>query len=187
MLKYCDFQIQPLIQTIDTFKSKGVGTTRLPLSEEEMHARAFLSDHMRKIGLDVTVDSIGNMCGRLPGSDPSLAPVWTGSHIDTVLEAGMFDGVAGVVAGLESVRIIKEQEIPHKRDICVWVYTSEESTRFQMGCIGSRTMAGHLSQEELAYVKDKDGITLEELLLKRGFCLDQFDQIPKKRVRCMLL
>lgn len=48
-------------------------------------------------------------------------------------------------------------------------------------------MAGHLSQEELAYLKDKDGITLEELLLKRGFCLDQFDQIPKKRVRCMLL
>jgi len=166
---------------MDTFKTKGRGTTRLPFSKEEMDARAFLMNYMKEIGLIVTVDSIGNVCGCLPGSDRQLAPVWTGSHIDTVLEAGMFDGVAGVAAGLEAVRLIKERDIPHKRDICVWIYTSEESTRFQMGCIGSRAMAGYLEKEELSFVKDQDGISLEQLLLKHGFCLNNYDSVLKKK------
>lgn len=179
MWSYNDIRIKPLMEKIDTFKTAGPGTTRLPFSKEEMEARAFIIGHMEAIGLTVTTDSIGNICGRLPGTNPSIAPVWTGSHIDTVLEAGMFDGVAGVVAGLEAARIIKEYGVPHKRDICVWVYTSEESTRFQMGCIGSRAMAGHLTREELSRVKDSQGTTLEELLLQRGFQLDEYTSIEK--------
>lgn len=185
MEKELDFIAERIEKYIEDTKkitaTPGKGVTRLPFTLESKRCVHYLEKQMSQMGLDVIEDASGAVIGILKGKSPERLMI--GSHIDTVLEAGMFDGVAG----LESVRIIKEQEIPHKRDICVWVYTSEESTRFQMGCIGSRTMAGHLSQEELAYVKDKDGITLEELLLKRGFCLDQFDQIPKKRVRCMLL
>ena len=181
MWKYDPLKVKELIEQIDTFKTDGAGTTRLPFSEEEMRARAFVMDHMRSLGLQVTVDAIGNICGRLAGKDPQLPAVWTGSHIDTVREAGMFDGVTGVVAGLEAVRLIQENHIPHQRDICVWVYTSEESTRFGMGCVGSRAMAGHLSREELAEIKGEDGISLEQLLIDRGFDLEKFPEVKKNR------
>lgn len=181
MLKYRQLKTESLIRRIDTFKTTGPGTTRLPFSKEEMEARKFIMEYMESIGLTVTADSIGNLCGCLPGTEPSLAPVWTGSHIDTVLEAGMFDGVAGVVAGLEAVRIIKEKGILHKRDICVWIYTSEESTRFQMGCIGSRAMAGYLTRDKLSFVKDKDEISLEKLLIENRFPLDSYDSVLKRK------
>ena len=181
MWKYDQLRIKELIEEIDSYKTDGPGTTRLPFSEEEMQARAYVMDYMRSLGLEVTVDAIGNICGRLAGRDPQLAAVWTGSHIDTVREAGKFDGVVGVVAGLEAVRLIQENHIPHQRDICVWVYTSEESTRFGMGCVGSRAMAGHLRREELASVKGEDGISLEQLLIDRGFDLTKYDEVEKHR------
>lgn len=174
-------RIEQWINKIDTFKTKGAGTTRLPFSKEEMECRRYLMEEMKQLGLKVTVDSLGNITGRLPGTDFGLAPVWTGSHIDTVLEAGKFDGVSGVVAGLEAVRLIRESGIIHKRDICVNVYTSEESTRFSVGCIGSRAMAGHLAKDELGKISDRNGNTLESLLLQNGFSLTEYHQIVKKK------
>ena len=175
-------QLEKWIRAIDRFQTgEGAGTTRLPFSPEEMQARAYLQEEMERLGIQVTVDSIGNICGRLPGEDPSLAPVWTGSHIDTVLNAGMFDGVAGVVSGMEAVRLIQEAGLPHKRDICVMVYTAEESTRFGMGCIGSRAMAGHLRKEDLETIRDLQGNSLKELLVQNGFALSEFGAIPVNR------
>lgn len=174
-------QIKNWIRQIDTYKREGTGTTRLPLSPEEMGARAYIQSEMERIGLEVTVDGVGNICGRLPGTDPSLPPVWTGSHIDTVLEAGMFDGVAGVAAGMEALRLIRQSGESRRRDLCVRVYTSEESTRFQMGCIGSRALAGHLTRADLAKIQDMDGNSLEALLKDNGFCVEEFDRIPVKK------
>lgn len=172
--------IKNWIQKIDTFKTDGVGTTRLPFSKEEMECRQYIMNEMEQLGLDVFVDSIGNITGILYGSQPHLAPVWTGSHIDTVKEAGMFDGVAGVVAGLEVVRLIKESGIILKRNLCVNIYTSEESTRFSMGCIGSRAMAGYLSLLELDHVKDEHGISLKQLLVENQFPVEKYDEVKKQ-------
>ncbi|MDO4977769.1 MAG: M20 family metallo-hydrolase [Eubacteriales bacterium] len=173
--------IKEWIQHIDTFKIEGAGTTRLPLSKEEMECRSYIMKEMEKFGLQVNVDAIGNIMGILPGSNDELPAVWTGSHIDTVKEAGMFDGVAGVVAGLEAVRLIKEAGLTLKRNLCVNIYTSEESTRFSMGCIGSRAMAGHLMKEELGQIKDMNGISLKELLEENGFNLNEYDKVRKER------
>lgn len=174
-------QIENWIRQIDTYKIKGVGTTRLALSKEEMQLRTYIQKEMERIGLQVTVDGIGNICGRLVGTDSSLAPVWTGSHIDTVVEAGMFDGVVGVVAGMEALRLIRQSGAPHRRDLCVRIYTAEESTRFQMGCLGSRAMAGHLTKKDLSKIYDMDGISLETLLRTYGFSVDEFDEIPVQK------
>lgn len=173
--------IKNWIQNIDTFKTEGAGTTRLPLSEEEMKCRAYIMNEMEKLGLQVKVDAIGNIIGTLAGSEPDLPAVWTGSHIDTVKEAGMFDGVAGVVAGLEAVRLIREAEITLRRNLCVNIYTSEESTRFSMGCIGSRAMAGHLEFSELAEIKDMTGVSLQKLLEENGFPLDEYEAVKKEK------
>ncbi|MCD8355665.1 MAG: M20 family metallo-hydrolase [Clostridia bacterium] len=181
MQKASKEQIETWIRGIDQFKTDGVGTTRLPFSGEDMQARAYLMKEMEALGMMVSVDSIGNICGRFQGTDSSLAPVWTGSHIDTVIEAGMFDGVAGVVCGMEAVRLMKEAGITPKRDICVRVYTSEESTRFSIGCIGSRAMAGHLKETELETIHDLEGNTLKDLLIETGFDISAFDQIPVQK------
>lgn len=180
MKKVNQDNLKKWIEMIDTFKTEGAGTTRLPFSKEEMDCREYLMREMENLGLEVKVDSIGNITGILYGSQPNLPAVWTGSHIDTVIEAGKFDGVAGVVAGLEAIRLIKDSSIDLKRNLCVNIYTSEESTRFSMGCIGSRAMAGHLQRSELKDIIDMDGTSLEELLLDNGFQLDDFEKIKKE-------
>lgn len=174
--------IQHWLEGIDRFNSTpGCGTTRILFTGPELEAREYVKDEMKKLGLEVREDSIGNIFGTLRGSNSELAPVWTGSHIDTVLNAGMFDGMAGVVGGLEAVRMIKESGERHKRDISVVVFTSEEPTRFGSSCLGSRALAGMLKREDTRKLKDSDGNSLEKVLLSLDYNLDKFDEIPVKK------
>lgn len=154
------------------------GTTRVLFTEPELEGRAYLKGKMAELGLAIREDAIGNIYATLPGTNSSLPPVWTGSHADTVLNAGMFDGMAGVIGGLEALRLIKASGDPHKRDITLVLYTSEEPTRFGLGCLGSRAMAGRLSLKEAELLTDKDGKTLPQVLKKLGYDLTAFDSIP---------
>lgn len=122
--------IKRIIENINTFNSTpGQGTTRVLFTEPELKSREYIKTEMEAVGLTVTEDAVGNIFGTLKGMDESLAPVWTGSHIDTVLNAGMFDGMAGIVCGIEALRIMQQSGITPKRSISVNVYTSEEPTR----------------------------------------------------------
>lgn len=132
----------------------GQGITRVLFTEAELQGRAFIKERMRENGLEVREDEIGNIFGRLSGENSDLSPVWTGSHIDTVLNAGMFDGTVGVIGGMEALRIIGESGLKHQRDIAVIVYTSEEPTRFGLGCLGSRALAGELTAEDARRLTD---------------------------------
>lgn len=176
-----ELRVESLLNSIDMFKEPGKGTTRLPLSKEEHAAREYLIEYMKEIGLEIQVDAIGNIYGCLPGQQRNLAPVWTGSHIDTVKEGGKFDGIAGVVCGMEALRLVNEKQLEHKRDLVVVIYISEESARFGMGCIGSRTIAGHLKEDELKSVMDESGKNLAELLLENNIPSDNFDMIQKRK------
>lgn len=172
--------IEDALNTLNTFNStEGEGTTRVLFTDEEVKAREYIKSLMREYGLTVTEDAIGNIFGTLEGSNPELAPVWSGSHIDTVLNAGMFDGMAGVVSAIEALRAIKESGLEHKRNLTAIVYTSEEPTRFGISCIGSRAMAGKLSLEDTKNMKDEQGNSLYDLLVKLGFCTDKFDEVRK--------
>ena len=158
----------------------GNGITRVLFYKEELEGREFIKKRMEENGLEVREDAVGNVFGRLPGTDPSLAPVWTGSHIDTVLNAGMFDGNAGVISGMEALRLIKESGKQNKRDIEVIIYTSEEPTRFGLGCLGSRTMAGELTAEEMKTIVDKDGMSLAQVLESLGKNLEEIKDVKRK-------
>ncbi len=174
-------RISRWIDEIDRFNdTPGEGTTRQYLTDTEWNARMYLMEEMTRLGLEVRMDCMGDLFGTLPGTDRSLAPVWTGSHYDTVLHGGKFDGVAGVVAGLESLRVIKESGAAHKRDITVVAYSAEETARFGIGCLGSRVMAGRLSEEDTRNIFAGDGPSLYEELKKRG--LDP-GEIENSRVR----
>ncbi len=170
------------LETINTFNSTpDFGTTRVLFTDEEVKAREYVKSEMRKLNLQVHEDAIGNIFGVLKGTRPELPPVWTGSHIDTVLNAGMFDGMSGVVAGLEAVRLIQVNKLKHERSIVVVVYTSEEPTRFKVGCLGSRAMAGKLDAEAAKKLVDDGGNALYDVLQKLGFPVQDFDKVPVKK------
>lgn len=175
-------KIEEWLRGIDRFQTgEGEGTTRVLFTEPELKAREYVKKEMKNLGLTVTEDAIGNIFGTLKGSDPSLAPVWTGSHIDTVLNAGMFDGMSGVVCGMEALKIIKESRAGHKRDISTVIYTSEEPTRFGLSCLGSRAMAGVMTLEDTKVLYDEDGKSLYQTLGELGYDYSQFDKVKKEQ------
>ncbi|MDO5409584.1 MAG: M20 family metallo-hydrolase [Lachnospiraceae bacterium] len=174
-------RIENWLKGIDQFQTgEGDGTTRILFTEPELKARTYVKQQMAALGLEVTEDAIGNIFGTLKGSDPSLAPVWTGSHIDTVSNAGMFDGMSGIVCGMEALHLIKNSSMEHKRDISVIVYTSEEPERFGLSCLGSRAMAGALSLEDTKILYDKEGISLYQLLKDLGYDENRYHEIQKQ-------
>lgn len=174
LLKASADTIQGWIEGMAAFNATPeYGTTRILFTKQELANRAYVKSEMRKLGLTVTEDAIGNIYATHKGTKPDLAPVWTGSHIDTVPNAGNFDGMAGVVCGLEAMRLFNESGISHKRDISVIVYTSEEPTRFGLSCLGSRAMSGDMLLEETKKIFDKSGRSLYDKLVELGYPVDE--------------
>lgn len=143
--------------------------TRVVFSEADLRARAYVKDLCREAGLEVSEDAIGNTFARWPGSDPGLAPVGTGSHIDAIPNAGLYDGCVGVLGGLEAIRMLKQFGFQPRRSIELVIFTAEEPTRFGIGCLGSRMMAKVLTPAQALILRDKEGRSLEELRSEAGF------------------
>lgn len=149
--------------------------TRLSLSEPELKARAYIISLMEEIGLDVRVDTIGNIIGKLTGEDQTAPSVLVGSHIDTVYHGGRFDGSLGVIGAIEAVRTIIESGVTLTHSIEVVSFTDEEGSRFGTGYIGSKAMAGHLKEEIFNY-KDENGISYREAFIKANLDPDNYKQ-----------
>lgn len=174
--------IQMRLEVLSKFNSTpGEGVTRLALSPEDMAGRLYVKNEMMSIGLEVTEDAVGNIFGTLPGKDRSLAPVWTGSHLDTVRNGGQFDGMAGVICGMEALRMIRQSNLQPLRDISVVAFTSEEAARYGMGCIGSRALAGTLRLEDAETLFDESGTSLKDQLELLGFDVGAFPSLPRKK------
>lgn len=139
------------------------GVTRLSLSNEELIARQFIIRLMEDAGLAVRQDEAGNLIGRLEGERQGEGAIATGSHIDTVIHAGLFDGALGVLGGIEALRAIKEQGIKHDSPLEVICFTDEEGVRFGAGYLGSRAMAGAWKRNWLE-LADSAGTTLREAM-----------------------
>jgi N-carbamoyl-L-amino-acid hydrolase len=143
--------------------------TRVVFSEADMRARAYVKNLCADAGLAVTEDAVGNTLARWEGSDRSLAPVATGSHIDAIPNAGSYDGCVGVLGGLEAIRVLQQLGYRPRRSIELVIFTAEEPTRFGIGCLGSRMMAKVLRPEQAKRLRDKEGRGLEELRTQGGF------------------
>jgi hydantoinase/carbamoylase family amidase len=168
-------QIEELSQ-INSDPAAG-GITREVFTSEYMAANDYVSNLMQDAGLTVRLDAFGNLFGRLAGSDPSATAIMTGSHIDTTLNAGRFDGVLGVLGAIEAVRQLSS-EGPTLRPIEVVVFAGEEP-RFGSGCIGSRVLIGQLSRQDLDTMKDRSGVSIAEAM--RDVELDP-DQVREARL-----
>ncbi|MGH9539061.1 MAG: M20/M25/M40 family metallo-hydrolase, partial [Terriglobales bacterium] len=142
--------------------------TRIVFTPTDLKARAWLGARCEEAGLRLRQDAIGNMFARWRGSDPEAPVVGTGSHIDAIPNAGKYDGVAGVLGGLEAIRALQRSGFHPTNSIELLVFTSEEPTRFGIGCLGSRLLAGSLSAEAAGRLKDSEGRTVEEVRQTTG-------------------
>lgn len=149
----------------------GHGRTVLCGSPANQAARERFREQMEAAGLSVRVDAVGNMAGRwTPSSaDPAAAPVAAGSHLDSVLAGGLFDGPLGVYGALEAVRALREAGAEPERPIEVVCFTEEEGGRFASGLLGSSVATGQRPVEEALGLTDENGRTLETALEDIGF------------------
>lgn len=145
------------------------GITRLSFSRESECANRLVRDWMREAGMVVRMDPLGNVIGRYEGRRPCAPAFLIGSHLDSVIEGGKYDGTLGVVAGIEVVQTLREQGLRPDLPIEVIAFCDEEGARFHTTLLGSRAMAGMLRDEDLC-AQDSDGITLAEAM--RSFGLD---------------
>ncbi len=164
------------MQTLATFTHceqtgrKGeTAVTRVVFTQEDMAARAWLKGLFAEANLQVREDAVGNTFARCCGTEPSLAAVGTGSHTDAIPHAGMYDGTLGVLGGLEAIRSLQRAGVRPRRSIELVLFTSEEPTRFGIGCLGSRLMTGTLDPERADQLRDDEERSLAEVREAAGF------------------
>lgn len=146
--------------------------TRVLWTEPDMQARAYLREQCATLGLEMREDGLGNLFARWRGTAPELPAVASGSHIDAIPNAGMYDGTVGVIGVLAAIRALQQVGFTPHRSIELVVFTAEEPTRFGIGCLGSRAMAGTLTPAQLASLRDSDGHTLGQARHAVGYTAD---------------
>jgi beta-ureidopropionase / N-carbamoyl-L-amino-acid hydrolase len=161
-----------LLGRLDAFNRIGAlpggGNCRLALSDEDRAGRDLLVRWMRELGLTVTVDAIGNIIGTRAGRE-ELAPVMFGSHIDTVGTGGRYDGLYGVLAGLEACEALNQADRVTRRPLALVAFTNEEGSRFPPYAMGSLVYVGGLALEEAYAVRGIDGAAVGEELRRIGY------------------
>ena len=146
--------------------------TRVLYTGADLGARSLIKDLCARAGLTVRVDPIGNTFARWEGSRPELPAVGTGSHIDAIPDSGRFDGTVGVLGALEAIRALQHDGFEPVQSIELLMFTSEEPTRFGIGCLGSRALCGALSAGALSALRDSEGGGFDEVRRAAGFSGD---------------
>jgi allantoate deiminase len=148
------------------------GVVRLSFTEEERAAKDLVASYMEEAGLAVREDAAGNLFGRREGGDPQAPAVLIGSHVDSVLNGGDFDGPLGVLGGIEVLQTMEEEGVQTERPVEVVAFTDEEGARFSLGMIGSRALTGTLSYEDLRH-EDRNGVSIEQAMREAGLDPDR--------------
>lgn len=148
------------------------GCARLALTDLDKEGRDLFIKWCEEAGCTVSVDQIGNIFARRPGRNNDLPPVGTGSHLDTQPTGGKFDGVFGVLAGLEVLRSLNDYNIETEAPIEVSVWTNEEGSRFPPAMMGSGVVSGRFDLQEILDTRDIDGVRLGDELERIGYAGD---------------
>jgi beta-ureidopropionase / N-carbamoyl-L-amino-acid hydrolase len=156
-----------LLMELAEFTDPNQPWTRQAFTARHAEGRRWLSERMRELKLEVFVDPAGNLCGRRSGTEPGLGAIAIGSHSDTVAGGGRFDGIAGVIAGLEIAATLNDRGARLRHPLEVIDFLAEEPNEFGLSCIGSRGIAGALTDEMLER-KNARGSTLGAALPALG-------------------
>lgn len=150
-------------------ETPGEGYTRFSYSQEDLKARNYLLEEIYRLGLNTTIDGVGNILARLQGSNKDAPPVLIGSHIDTVLRGGMFDGVVGVVGALEVIRVFREREIINHTPIELVIFAEEEGSNFGSTLAGSKVLTGRYDKDDIKGIRNNLGMSMFEAAQKAGY------------------
>ena len=172
-------RLNQTLEELGKFGETPEGMDRLAFSPADVESREYTMGLMREAGLEVRIDTAGNIIGRRAGSDDSLPAIAMGSHTDTVPLGGKYDGALGVMGAIEVVKTLAENSHSTHHPIEAIVFTNEEGTRFHRWLIGSRAMAGMLEPEDLAAI-DAEGVTLAERMGDIGGDLSRVDDAERQ-------
>ena len=145
------------------------GMHRLALDETDRAVRDWFVAECRALGCTVEVDRIGNIFATWPGRDPALAPIAMGSHLDTQPAGGRFDGILGVLAGIEVIRALHDADLRPAHSITVVNWTNEEGSRFSPAMMGSGVYCGVHDRATIENIRDKQGVSVGEALEAIGY------------------
>ncbi len=165
--------IDRLMSELETLAAKSAtpapAVTRVLFTEPDLVARTYLKELCTDAGLKVREDAIGNIFARWEGSRSDLKPIGTGSHVDAIPYSGKYDGTVGVLGGLAAIRTLRDVGFQPVRPIELLIFTSEEPTRFGIGCLGSRALTGSLTPQSMAELQDADGRSFEDARRAAGY------------------
>ena len=142
--------------------------TRRSFSECFLQGRAWLTEQMQAAGLTVHVDTAGNLIGRKAGTHPELGCIMIGSHSDSVPSGGRFDGMAGVIAGLECAQVLQDHHITLNHDLEIVDFLAEEPSEWGISCVGSRGISGYLTQDLINTPHPQSQETLADAVTRMG-------------------
>lgn len=144
------------------------GMQRMAFTEAEEKVKAYLSDILQALNLQIMQDAFGNIIARKEGKNPDLPVILIASHTDSVPNGGNYDGMLGILVGIEVLESFQEEGIALDHPVELLLFTCEESSRFGAATLGSRAMRGELSVDNLQSYKEKSGKSLYEVLQERG-------------------
>jgi len=180
-------RIEKDIEEINKFNSTpNLGTTRSTFTKEYIGAIRYIIKELEQIGADIQTMKGGNLRARFHGSEKNAPSVMIGSHVDSVFQGGMYDGVMGTVAALEVVRIISENNILHKNPIDFVVFAEEDGSRFSSVLLGSRIWSGKVKDEDLKIITDKDGTSYLDAMKKSGLTPNDEKLMDGTKIKAMI-
>ena len=174
MLPVNSQRVADLIAGLAKFGRTEAGITRLAYSSTDKAAQMWLLKQIEYLDLEIREDVLGNLFLRKPGLDPALPPVACGSHLDTVIHGGAYDGMCGVVGALEAIHMLEDETL--RRSIEVIVFRAEESSRFGYATIGSKLITGKATPDKFAHAAGKDGVTFANAVKEWGGNLEAYQK-----------
>ncbi|MCR1954243.1 M20 family metallo-hydrolase [Clostridioides mangenotii] len=182
-------RLQNTIEKIGQFNSSpGKGCSRFSFSKEDLDLKEYLIKEFNLLGMETRVDSIGNIRSVLKGNLPKLPVIMIGSHVDTVSNGGNYDGVAGVVCALEVIRVFRENNINLDTSIELVIFSEEEGSNFNSTMVGSKSMVGKYSVEDLKKLTNNKNQSCFEVLKSIGINPENLsnDIVRKNEIKAMI-
>ncbi|WP_416176561.1 Zn-dependent hydrolase [Clostridium sp.] len=177
----CDKErMKDKIVTFSKFGDTGRGgITRLSLAKPDIQARDEFCKRMKKLGAQIELDDMANIYATFEGSE-NLPRIAMGSHCDSVVQGGNYDGILGVMTAMEAIETIVTEKIPHRHPITVMIWTNEEGARFDPAMMSSGVITGKFDKEKMLQSKDTEGITFGEALDASGYKGSENNRINPK-------
>lgn len=173
-------RLENKILTFSKFGATGNGgITRLSLSEPALQARKEFCKRMEALGATIVTDDMGNIYATIEGTE-NLPHIAMGSHCDSVVQGGNYDGILGVLTAMEAAETIVTEKIPHRHPITVMIWTNEEGARFDPAMMSSGVITGKFNKSKMLTSKDNKGVTFGEALDASGYKGDEKNRLNPK-------